>query len=367
MIEDPKQFASAIAQIAEEKGISQNKILETIEAAIAAAYKKDYAQRGQDIRSKFDLKTGSIKVYQVKTVISKKDLEAEDDCEEREINPEREIMLSDAKKEKKNIKRGDEIKYKLESKEDFGRIAAQTAKQVIIQKIREAERESIFEEFKDKQNQVLSGTIQRIEGNNIFIDIGRAIGILFPNEQITKEHYRIGQRLKVYLLEFQEQAHESGILLSRSHPEMIRGLFEIEVPEIASGVVEIKSIAREAGDRSKIAVVSNEDNIDPIGSLVGQKGARVQTVINELGGEMIDIIEYDKNIKKFIANSLAPAKISKVEILDKDEKKSQVIVNKDQLSLAIGKKGQNVRLAAKLTGWKIDAVEEEEKKKKTKK
>jgi len=368
MIEDQKQFLSAIAQLTEEKGISQEKILETIEAAIAAAYKKDYGQRGQDIRAKFDLKIGKTKVFQVKQVIDENSLKDEEG-KEREMHPEKEIMLDQAQKIKKNAKVGDELKFKLEFRDDYGRIAAQTAKQVIIQRIREAERESIYDEFKDKKGQIISGTVQRVEDNNVFIDIGRAVGILFPSEQISRYSYRIGHRLKLYLADVQTNSAGSGIILSHIHPEMLAKLFEIEVPEIASGAVEIKAIAREAGERSKIAVISKDRGIDPIGSLVGQKGTRVQTVINELGGEMIDITAWDKDAKQFIANALSPAKIIQVKIL-KNKKEAKAIVPEDQLSLAIGKRGQNVRLAAKLTGFKIDVVgqksQKEEKKKKVK-
>jgi len=360
MIEDQKQFLSAIAQIAEEKGISQEKILETIEAAIAAAYKKDYGQRGQDIRAKFDLKTAKIKIFQVKQVVDEASLKDEEN-KEREMHPEKEIMLDQAQKIKKDAKVHDELKFKLEFRDDYGRIAAQTAKQVIIQRIREAERESIYDEFKDKKGQIISGTVQRIEDNNVFVDIGRATGILFPSEQIPHYSYRIGHRLKLYITEVQENSTGSGIILSHTHPEMLAKLFEIEVPEIASGAVEIKAIAREAGERSKIAVVSRDRNIDPIGSLVGQKGTRVQTVINELGGEMIDIIAWDKDVKQFIANALSPAKITKIKII-KNKKEAKAIALEDQLSLAIGKRGQNVRLAAKLTGFKIDIVAEKKKK-----
>ncbi|MFH1392453.1 MAG: transcription termination factor NusA [bacterium] len=365
MFTDQKQFLSAIAQIAEEKGIAQEKILETIEAAIAAAYKKDYGQRGQDIRAKFDLKTGKIKIFQVKQAIDQEDLKDEEG-KERELNPEKEIMLAEAKKIKKNIKTGDELQFKLEFHNDYGRIAAQTAKQVIIQRIREAERESIYDEFKDKKGQIISGTIQRLEDNNVFVDIGRTTGILFQSEQVPHYAYRVGHRFKLYVTDVQENPTGSGIILSHSHPEMISKLFEIEVPEIASGAVEIKAIAREPGERSKIAVVAKDANIDPIGSLVGQKGTRVQTVINELGGEMIDIIAWDKDIKKFIGHALSPAKVSEVK-LDKEKKQAMVFVPEDQLSLAIGKKGQNVRLAAKLTGFRIDIAAEAKAVKKSKK
>ncbi|MAG44941.1 transcription termination/antitermination protein NusA [bacterium] len=365
-----KQFMSALEQIAEEKGISENKVIETIEAALAAAYKKDYGQKSQHIQVKMDRETGQIKVYQVKTVVDKQDLQTEEG-EERPLNEEREIMIKDAKKIKKKAKPGHEIQFKLKSKSDFGRIAAQTAKQVIIQRIREAERESIFDEFKAKQGEIVSGIVQRIEpassesGINVFIDIGRATGILLPSEQIPLEKYQINQRLKIFITEIDPEGRGPNIILSRTHPEMLKNLFELEVPEISAGTVKIKSVAREPGARSKIAVSTSEENIDPIGSCVGQKGTRVQTIIDELDGEKIDIILWDKNTKTFISNALSPAKVQEVK-LDKDKKQAITIVAEDQLSLAIGKQGQNVRLAAKLTGWKIDvkAKEKEEKEEK---
>jgi len=243
----------------------------------------------------------------------------------------------------------------LEADEHYGRIAAQTAKQVIIQRIREAEKEAVFEEYKEREGQVLSGIVQRMERGNVIFDLGRGSGVLPQEEQTIGEFYQLGQRFRLYLLEVQRGHQGSVILLSRVRPEMISRLFEIEVPEIAAGTVVIKGVAREAGSRSKIAVVSTEERIDPIGSLVGQKGTRVQAVINELGGEKVDIIQWDENAGKFVANSLSPAKVIDVDIYEKD-RKAVVKVPEDQLSLAIGKRGQNVRLAAKLTGWKIDIL-----------
>lgn len=354
MFDDQKQFISAIAQISEEKGISEDKIFETIEAAIAAAYKKDYAEKGDIIRAKLDRATGKIEIFKIKTAVTEEELKTEEG-EPRELNEQREIMLDDAKKVRKSAKPGDELEFELEPHSDFGRIAAQTAKQVIIQRIREAERESIVDEYKDREGTVMAGFVQRVEADNVFVDLGRSSGILFPSEQIPGENYNRGQRLKVYVMEVREDVRgdEAGIVVSRSHPQLLTGLFELEVPEIASGVVEIKKIAREPGSRSKVAVASNDDSIDPIGSCVGQRGTRIQTVINELNGEMIDIVQYSRKSKELIANALSPAKIDKV-ILDKESKEADVIVAQDQLSLAIGKNGQNVRLAAKLTGWKID-------------
>ncbi len=365
---DIKTFASAIAQIAEEKGISYDKVIETIETAIAAAYKKDYGEKGQMIKSKMDTETGSVKFWQVKLVMDESMLISEEELEEIKVkqgqkpeseedkkvrfNPEKHIMLEDAKKVKKKIKAGDELEIPLETKEDYGRIAAQTAKQVILQKIREAEKEAILEEYKSKEGEIISGIVQRVEGRNIYLDIGKTLGVLPKEEQVRGEFYRPGQRLRVYVLKADSTPRGPAIFLSRVYPKIVSKLFELEVPEIASGAVEIKSIAREAGSRSKIAVASTQEGVDPIGSAVGHRGTRVMAVINELGGEKVDIIEYSDSPDKYIANSLSPAKVLEVKIEPKN--KALVMVPEDQLSLAIGKSGQNVRLAAKLTGWKID-------------
>jgi len=391
---DQKQFLSAMAQIAEEKGISQEEIIETLEMAIAAAYKRDYGKKGQNIKVKFDPKTGEIKVFQIFLVVDEGMLrpeeegieeaeeessitEAMEDKEEDEedkkirFNPHKHMMIEEAKKIKKDAKTGDEVEIQLETHTDYGRIAAQTAKQVIIQRLREAEREVVYNEYKDKEGEVVSAVIQRIEGRNIFLDIGRTTGILFPEEQIPGEKFFIGQRLRVYILKVEKTAKGANIVLSRAYPKLVSRLFAIEVPEISTGVVQIKSIAREPGSRTKIAVYTEEEGVDPVGSCVGQKGSRVQTVINELGGEKIDIIKWDEDMAKYIANSLSPAKVLDVEI-DQKKRTASAIVPEDQLSLAIGQQGQNVRLAAKLTGWKIDVkseemIKEEKKSKKTKK
>lgn len=372
---DKQSFASAIEQICEEKGISKEKVLETIEVAIAAAYKKDYGHKGQIIRANFDLETGGVKIFQVRQVLDEGMIKTEEEIEaEKEMldsdkeavqeeegekkvrfNPEKHIMLEEAQKVDPDIKAGEELLVELESKTDFGRIAAQTAKQVIIQRIREAERETVYDEYRDKEGQILSGIVQRMERGAVFVDIGKTTGVLFPEEQVQGERYRIGQRIRVLVLQVQKESRGPNIVLSRAHPKMLSKLFELEVPEIASGAVEIKSIAREAGSRSKIAVTSTEEGVDPIGSCVGQKGTRVQAVINELGGEKIDIIEWSEEPAKFIANALAPAKVLNVDI-DNETKIAKVEVPEDQLSLAIGKRGQNVRLAAKLTEWKIDVA-----------
>ncbi|MEK7543232.1 MAG: transcription termination factor NusA, partial [Patescibacteria group bacterium] len=257
---------------------------------------------------------------------------------------------------KKDAKSGDILEFPLETHADFGRIAAQTAKQVILQGLREAERSSVREEFAGKEGQIVSGIVQRFEHGNVYVDLGRAIGVMFRNESIPGEHYRQSERLRFYILAVQDDPHRPGIVLSRSHPKFIAKLFELEVPEIADGVVEIKSIAREAGSRTKIAVSSKEERVDPIGSAVGQRGTRVIAVTNELGNEKIDIIEWSEEPEKYIANSISPAKAQRVEISGRRE--ARVFVLDDQLSLAIGKGGQNVRLAAKLTGWKIDVRSE---------
>ncbi len=378
---DQKQFILAIDQICEEKGISKEKVLETIEAAIAAAYKKDYGQKGQNLQAELDSITGETKIFQIKEVVDELMILSEEEIEELKakrtkqvkeekpeeeeekpkkirFNPERHIMLEEAQKIKSGAKVGDEISFAQEAAEEYGRIAAQTAKQVIIQKIREAEREAVFEEYREKVGQIVGGIIQRIERGFVFIDIGKTTGILPSEEQIPQEKYLIGKRLKVIILKIELGSKGPQIFVSRIHPEMIRKLFEVEVPEISAGTVEIKAVAREAGSRSKIAVLSKEEGVDPVGSCVGQKGMRVQTVISELGGEKIDIIPYEEDPKKFIARALSPAKVSRVTIKYKTKNIALVEAPSDQLSLAIGKGGQNVRLAAKLTGWKIDIIEE---------
>jgi len=262
-------------------------------------------------------------------------------------------MISDAQEIKKKIKIGDELKIDLEIPSDFGRIAAQTAKQVIIQRIREAERETILNEFKKREGEVINTVVQRREGPNVIVDLNKTMGLLPPEEQVRNDNYSTGSRLRVIILKVEDTNRGPKIVVSRAHPEVVNKIFSLEVPEISNGIVEIKAIARDPGSRTKIAVHSKEDNIDPIGSCVGQKGSRVQTIIGELGGEKIDIIQWDKNPATFIQNSLSPAKIINIE-LNKKEKTSVVQVEEDQLSLAIGRDGQNVKLAAKLTGWKID-------------
>ncbi len=357
---DLKTFKSALEQLEEERKIPKDKILEAIEQAMAAAYKKDYGKKGQIIRAKFDLETGKTDFYQVKIVvdetiaiINKIGIEKEEGDERVHFNPEHHILLEDAKKIKKGVELNDEIIFPLEAKDDYGRIAAQTAKQVIIQKIREAERTSIIDEYGTKEKEVIGGIVQKVERGNVYVDFNRATGILPVEEQIPGEFFQRGQRIKAYLYSVEDTPRGINLRLSRTHPKFIEKLFAIEAPEIQSGIVEIKSTAREAGSRSKIAVFSNDEHIDAIGSCVGQKGTRVNTVTQELGGEKIDIIPWSEDPKVFVSNSISPAKVLSIE-LDNEEHKATIKVAEDQLSLAIGKGGQNVRLAAKLTGWRID-------------
>ena len=391
-----KTFQQAAQQIAEEKGIQMEKVIETLEMALAAAYKKDYGKKGQIIRAQFEPTTGAVTFRQVKIVVddsmikSEEEIKAEEeararaleeaatrgaprrraDNEEAEIaaelqegerkvrfNPERHMMIDEARQTKAETQPGEELEFPLETHSDFGRIASMTAKQVIIQRIREAEREATYAEYKNKEGEIVSGIIQRVEGRNVFVDLGRGVGVLPPEEQLPREYYRLGERVKALVLLVEKDTKGPGIFLSRTHPRLLKKLFEIEVPEIASGAVEIKAIAREPGSRSKIGVVSNEQGVDPVGSLVGQKGVRVSTVINEINGEKIDVIEWSDDPAEFIAHSLSPAKVLNVT-LDVSRREARVTVPPDQLSLAIGRGGQNVRLAAKLTGWKIDVRSE---------
>jgi N utilization substance protein A len=375
------EITNAIKQICEEKGLSVDAVIATVESALAAAYRKDFGEKNQNIKVQFDSETGKSNVYDVKTVVedmpeepedieseeeksevAEKEQSTEDEEEIRRFNPKTEIQIKDAKLIKKTIKIGDEIKTKLEVPDEYGRMAAQTAKQVIIQKLREAEREMVFSEFKDREYEVVAGVIQRREGRNFLVDLGKSTGILPYEEQIIGEKYLPGARIKVYVKGVNMTPRGPEIILSRTSDEILKKVFYLEIPEVSNGLIEIKAVAREAGSRSKVAVVALSESVDPIGSCVGQRGARIQTIIAELGGEKIDIIEYNEEPSKFIANALAPAKIVSVEINDK-EKKALVKVAEDQLSLAIGKDGQNVRLAARLSGWKIDIAGDGNKKK----
>jgi len=389
-----KELNRAIDQIVKEKNIDADAVLGAIEAAIASAYRKEYGKKGEIIKAKIDLKIGALKFWQVKVVVDettvrfKEDepsqIDADQDAEmvqrssapaptpkfgvgvnpresaQREegedvlpvYNPDRHILFEEAKKLKQDAVVGDELEFPLEEHDEFGRIASQAAKQVILQKLREIERESVKKEYLGKEGGVVTGTVQRIERGNVYVDLGRAVGIMFYNETIPGEHYRIGERLRFYLAAVQEETKTPGVILSRSHPKFVSELFNMEVPEIQEGLVQIKAIAREPGSRTKIAAASTSDGIDPVGSLVGQRGTRVMAVTNELGNEKIDVIEWSEDPEKFIGSALSPAKVRAVEVLPRRE--ARVLVPEDQLSLAIGKGGQNVRLAAKLTGWKID-------------
>jgi N utilization substance protein A len=401
MFADQKQFFATIEQIASEKGIAKDAILDTIGLAVAAAYKKEYGKRGQIVRAEYNPETKSFKLYQVKLVVDDTMLKAEDDedgdqdhdagverpkrrfgaddeqrygksgqdlsgeprptgaGEEEDgprkvrFNPERHIMAADAQEFQPGIQAGEELRTDLPPQDEFGRIAAQTAKQVIIQRIREAERTIIYQEYKAKEGEIVSGTVQRVEGPNVFVDLGRLTALLPPEEQIPGERARIGARVRVLLTSLLETPRGLEARVSRAHPRFVELLFRSEVPEVSQGSVEIKSIAREPGSRSKVAVLSVVDGIDPVGSCVGQRGTRVMTVMNDLGGEKIDIIEYSDDPAVFIAKALSPAKIADVEI-DAARMRADVAVPEDQISLAIGRRGQNVRLAAKLTGWRID-------------
>ena len=380
-----KDIASAIRQICEEKALEYDAVIETIESALAAAYRKDFGQKNQNIKVEFNDDILKSKIYDVKTVVEdmpeideteeeekdeeektevKKDdknteevkTETEPEEEVRKFNPKMEIEISDAKEIKKTIKVGDELKVKLEAPDAYGRMAAQTAKQVIIQKLREAEREMVFNEFKGKEGEVVGGVIQRREGRVILVDLGKSVGVLPNDEQLPGETYTSGERIKVYVKEVSLKPRGPEILLSRTSDEILKKVFFLEIPEIANGLIELKAVAREAGARSKVAVWTESENVDPIGSCVGQRGARIQTIIAELGGEKVDIIEYDEEPRAFISNALSPAKITNVEI-DEENKKAKVYVSEDQLSLAIGKGGQNARLAAKLTSWNVDILQ----------
>ncbi len=356
---DLKTFKSALEQLEQDRKIPKEKILDAIEQAMAAAYKKDYGKKGQIIRAKFDLDTGKTNFYQVKIVVDDsiaildEEVEKDENDERVYFNAEHHILLEDAKKIKKGVELNDEVVFPLEAKDDYGRIAAQTAKQVIIQKIREAERVSIIDEYGTKEGEIISGIVQKVERGNIYIDFNRATGILPVEEQIPGEFWERGRRLRAYLYSVEDTQRGINLRLSRTHPKFLEKLFMMEAPEIQNGIVEIKSIAREAGARSKIAVHSNDEHIDAVGSCVGQKGTRVNTITQELGGEKIDIIPWSTDPKVFVTNSLSPAKVISIDI-DEENHKATVEVADDQLSLAIGKGGQNVRLAAKLTGWKID-------------
>ncbi len=360
---DLKALKIALEALETERRVPREKIIDAIEQALAAAYKKDYGKRGQIVRAHFDIETGRTDFYQVKIVADEStvyfvgddedSLDLPEGDERVRYNPEHHILLEDARIMKNDAAVGDEITFALEAKEDYGRIAAQTAKQVIIQRIREAEHGAIMTEFGGREGDIISGIVQKMERGNVFLDIGRLTAILPREEQIPGEYYRRGERVRAFLYAVEETPRGVSLKVSRTHPKFIQALFSQEAPEVASGTVEIKSIAREPGSRTKIAVYSSDEHVDPVGSCVGQKGIRVTTVMSELGNEKIDIIEWDAEPAKFVAAALSPAKALSVAISD-EEHTATVEVADDQLSLAIGKGGQNVRLAAKLTGWRID-------------
>lgn len=382
-------ISQAMRQICDEKNIAYESVLETVEAALAAAYRKDFGTRNQNIKAQFDPEAydgamAGIRVFDAKAVVE--DMELPDDYfenfeaahakkreegrprivtaetapvveEEPLFNPKTMIMLSDARDLKPDAQVGEEIRVELSIPAVFGRMAAQTAKQVIMQKIREAERDVIFSDFKGREGELMNVTVQRREGRVVLIDLGRATGVILPEDQIETERYFPGTRLKALLREVSMTPKGPEIRLSRSSPGVVAALFAQEIPEILSGIVEIKNIAREAGSRTKVAVATTDDAIDPIGSCIGQRGTRIQTIIRELGGEKVDVVVWSANEAEYISGALSPAKILEVE-LRQDERLAVVKVQPDQLSLAIGKGGQNVRLAAKLTGWKITIAEQ---------
>ncbi|MFA5997804.1 MAG: transcription termination factor NusA [Candidatus Paceibacterota bacterium] len=362
----------------EDRGISRETMIDAIESAMATAYKREYGKRGQVVHAKLDLNTGTIAFEQVKTVVDDTTVrfpapdeeipeehghahgfhEGDEQLAEGELprfDSEKHILLNDAKLMKRGASVGEEIIFPLEPQDDFGRIAAQTAKQVVIQKVREAEKLSMMEEFGEKKGEIVSGIVQRMERGAIFVDLGRTTGIIPYEEQIPGERYRMGERIRAYLYAVDEGFRGVYLRLSRAHPKFVVKLFEMEAPELASGAIEVKALAREPGSRTKIALASKDPHVDPVGSLVGQRGVRVSTVMSELGGERIDIIEWNDDVAAFVKEALSPATPILVE-LDETDHRATVTVAEDEQSLAIGRGGQNVRLAAKLTGWNIDIV-----------
>lgn len=378
----------AIRQICDEKGLAYEDVLATIQAALAAAFRKDFGERNQNIEVEFNPETGGTRAFDVKTVVDDisdeelerqqqaevsrreavaalpagseipPELELKPEDEAKRFNPKLQIMLTEARRIKEDAGIGEIVRIELIIPGAFGRMAAQTAKQVIMQKLREAEREIIYNEFKDRIGTVLMGTVQRREGPLVLLDVGRTTAILRPEDQISFERYQPGDRLKVYLRSVEVGARGPEIIVSRSSPELVRGLFETEIPEISDGGVVIRGIAREAGSRSKVAVFAVDEMVDPIGACIGQRGTRIQTVIGEIGGEKIDIIEWNDDEERFLKNAMAPAKVLSV-VMKHQGKEATVNVAQDQLSLAIGRGGQNVRLASQLTGWKIKIAGEE--------
>ena len=343
---DNKELILALEDLEKERGIKKEYLLESIQTALVTAYKKNF-NSSENVKVVMDENTGATSVFSVKEVV-------EDDNFENSIQ---QISLTDAKKINKSLKVGDQVDIEIVPK-NFGRIAAQTAKQVIVQKIREAEREVLYNEYSDKKGEIVSGIIQKAERGIVIMDLGRLEGIMPAKEQIPTEKYRVNDKIKAYVVDVDRgEKGAPQVIVSRSHPDFVRKMLEIEIPEIYEGIIEVKSVSRDPGKRCKVAVYSQNENIDPVGSCVGQKGIRIQNIINELHGEKIDVIEWNPDISIFIASALLPAKIMAVDIKEED-RFAQVIVADDQLSLAIGKAGQNARLAAKLTNWKIDIKSE---------
>ncbi|MEK7156077.1 MAG: transcription termination factor NusA, partial [Patescibacteria group bacterium] len=356
---DLKTLNAALDELQAEKGISREAVVEAIATALAAAYRREYGKRGQIIRATFNPATGDLEFRQAKivvdeTLVRKEDEEPTGDEDHRSrFNPEQHIMIEDARRIKKDAGLDEEISFPLETQEEFGRIAAQAAKQVVMQKIREAERTSIIAEYGEREGEIVTGHVQRFERGNLYIDLGRATAVLPYDEQIPGERYRQGERVRALLLRVDEGVRGTFIRLSRSHPKFLTKLFEVEVPELANQVLEVKGVVREPGSRAKIAVHSKDAHVDPVGALVGQRGVRVAVVTSELGGEKIDVVEWSENAGDFVKEALKPAQVMDIELIE-DENRATVTVAEDQQSLAIGRGGQNVRLAARLTGWKID-------------
>ena len=338
-----QEFLTTLRELGKEKGIEEEVLFEAIEAALISAYKRNFGS-AQNVRVTLSRETGHYHVYAIKTVVE----DPEDEITE--------ISLAQARTIKPDYEVGGVIEIEV-TPANFGRIAAQTAKQVVVQRIREAERGIIYEEFMSREGDILTGLVQRVENHNVYIDLGKTEAVLTPAEQIPGETYNYGGRIKAYVVEVKKTNKGPQIVVSRTHPGLLKRLFELEVPEIHEGIVEIKSVAREPGNRSKIAVYSAEPSVDPVGSCVGHRGMRVQGIVDELGSEKIDIVKWNADPAKFIANALSPAKVVSVAV-NEAEKVSRVVVPDYQLSLAIGKEGQNARLAAKLTGWKIDIKSE---------
>ena len=338
-----KEFLQTLKELAYEKGIDEELLFETIEAALISAYKRNFSSE-QNVRISLSRETGEFHVFAIKEVVE----EVKSDIKE--------ISLAQARAISPDYAVGDVVEIEM-TPANFGRIAAQTAKQVVMQRLREAERGIVYKEYENRSSDIVTGIVQRVEGRNVFVDIGRAEALLMATEQMPTEEYNYGDTLRAYIIEVKNMMRGPQIILSRTHPGLLKKLFELQVPEIQEGVVEIKSIAREAGSRSKVAVASSEERVDPIGACVGPHYMRVQAVVDELAGEKIDIVKWSDDPATYIANSLNPAKVISVAV-NEAEKVSRVIVPDYQLSLAIGKEGQNARLAAKLTGWKIDIKSE---------